>query len=161
MTEYFGNGQFHHRSMKQGVHQTGVNKDNLIQIDIHDKHNNVHTTRLTIVTLNVRSLKSKDQIVLDAMIKYQIDVLVLTETWLKENDDDQAWVAGSGLNKEPYLMLSVPRPNGSGGGIAIICKSSLEPRTIHQGCHLSFEHATGTLSNKKKPFMSREYTIHH
>ena len=83
------------------------------------------------------------------MIKYQVDVLVLTETWPPDDDNDNSWVGSTELNREPYLMQSSPRLNGTGGGIALVCKSSLKPKIIHQANLRSFEHATWSLINGK------------
>ena len=69
-------------------------------------------------TLNVKPLKNKEQMFLDAIIKYQIDVLVLTETWLPDSDDDKVYVDGFDL----YLLPSAPRLDGLGGGITLVCR---------------------------------------
>ena len=107
-----------HKSTKQDFHQNGVNKNILVQIEVLDRNNNVNTTRLTVATLNVKPLMNKEQMFLDAIIKYQIDVLVLTETWLPDSDDDKVYVDGFDL----YLLPSAPRLDGLGGGITLVCR---------------------------------------
>ena len=59
------------------------------------------------------------------LVEEDIDLCVLTETWLNRNDIP--WIDGSDLNNDGYTMDNSLRNNGKrGGGLAIIYKDSLE-----------------------------------
>ena len=70
----------------------------------------------------MRSIKLKDDIILEALNEYKIDLLVTTETWLKDTKDDQQWLLGSELNRNKFQTLPINRKTGRGGGIALTIK---------------------------------------
>ena len=50
-----------------------------------------HEKKFQFATVNTRSLKSREDIILEALNDYQIDLLVTTETWLRDTENDQQW----------------------------------------------------------------------
>ena len=56
---------------------------------------------------DMRSLKNKDQALLDYILEDQIDVFLVTETWLKQKDD--IWKQCSCLNQNGKIMNCVDR----------------------------------------------------
>ena len=48
----------------------------------------------------------------------QVDLAILTETWLCE--EDEVWVNASECNKNGYKLETVNRKNRRGGGIGLI-----------------------------------------
>ena len=50
-----------------------------------------------------------EQLVLNEIIKGNIDVLVITETWLSDTQDDAHWIQASDLNKEPLTCQTYSR----------------------------------------------------
>ena len=72
--------------------------------------------------LNARSVCNKAALIQTFLIDHDIDVLVITETWLTEGDD----VTPRQLLPDPkgYSFISVPR-NGRGGGLGIVAKSHI------------------------------------
>ena len=74
--------------IKSEPKQLGVNHNNLIHIRPTNTESQFYTSNLNIATVNVRPLKNCEQQVLNEIIKGNIDVLVITETWLSDTQDD-------------------------------------------------------------------------
>ena len=55
----------------------------------------------------MRSLRNKDQAVLDYILEHQIDVFLVTETWLKQ--EDEIWKQCNCLNQDWKIMNCVDR----------------------------------------------------
>ena len=66
-----------------------------------------HSENLKICTINIQSIKSKEQPLLDYIYESDIDICILTESWLNDNDRDYAWLETTDLNKVPF-KLSLP-----------------------------------------------------
>ena len=71
---------------------------------------------------NARSLRNKAQRTCDYILEHDIDIFVITETWLKE--DDQVIIGE--CTPPGYTFLSSHRKTGSGGGISVISKCELK-----------------------------------
>ena len=69
-----------------------------------------------ISTLNVRSVESKDQAIIEELNNKNVDIAVLTETWLKDNTEYQAWLNQSVFNQGSYDTLTHSRPSDKKGG---------------------------------------------
>ena len=65
--------------------------------------------------------------------------MVVTETWLM--DDDKVWIDSTELLRPSYRMLTANRKGKRGGGIALICKSTLKTKHIRVGTKRSFEYS--------------------
>ena len=80
--------------------------------------------KLLLTTWNARSICNKATEICAYTIDNDIDILALTETWLKPNANEQFVI--NECTPNGYLMSHTPRVTSSGGGIAIIYKSSLK-----------------------------------
>ena len=69
-----------------------------------------------------------------------IDIAVITETWLKE-DMDKAWVLTSELNRNGFHLDTSNQIGKRGEGLAIISRSYLKTRKIMEGNQEMFQHA--------------------
>ena len=48
-----------------------------------------------------------------------IDILAITETWLTDSQEDQAWVQTSGLQDEGHSFHTQNRQGRKGGGLGL------------------------------------------
>ena len=88
--------------------------------------------------MNIRSVNNKSESIAEQIIDEDIDICVLTETWLRPGDKDQ--ISRGNLTPEGYKLFDVPRPSKRGGGVAIVCKSNLKPTKQPTEVYEMFEH---------------------
>ena len=119
------------RRKKRGT-RAGVVKDaelsmSLIPVATHAFHDIKISGNLRIATVNARSLKPKQHFLLDLLIEYKIDILIVTETWINNSDNDKTWSECSVLNTGNGFKLNhgVIRSHKRGGGISIIHRNWL------------------------------------
>ena len=97
------------------------------------------TKLVKIATGNVQSLKNKEQPLLYQLIDQDIDIMIVTETWLTK--DDTIWLEACDLNKDTYRIQSAHCQNGRGGGLALIHRSISDAK-LARGQTRSFGYAT-------------------
>ena len=85
--------------------QQGPNFNNLVHIKPQLIRKASSTKLIKIATGNVQSLKNKEQLLLHQLIEQDIDIMVVTETWLTE--DDTVWLDACDFNKDTYSIQSV------------------------------------------------------
>ena len=98
-----------------------VNMNNLIQINC----NNVlveESKTLKALYLNARSCNNKASEINELIIEKNADIIFISETWLKNNDT----ITISNLVPRGFSIINKNRQSRSGGGVAIIYRSSLE-----------------------------------
>ena len=89
---------------------------------------------LKIATLNARSVKNKDQFLFQELTDNNIDIGLITETWLKDTQEDEAWVNQSALQQNSYNTWLHNRPNDQhGGGLALIHKKHIPIKELRKG----------------------------
>ena len=86
-------------STRHEYRSRGVNTQNLITVKTIDFGGKVTTPYLTIATLNARSVKNKDQLLFQELTDNNIDIGLIIETWLKDTQEDEAWVKQSALQQ--------------------------------------------------------------
>ena len=92
------------RMMEQPCITSNHNPDNLLNITITNKIRNKTDFTIRLTTLNAQSVKNKDEMTVDVFIKAKIDIGLLTETWLKDTPEDQAWVNQSDLTQSTFKI---------------------------------------------------------
>ena len=108
--------------------QQGINVRNLRQIQTYNqKHEHVNHER--IVTVNIRSIKDKEDLLRNAINDLKIDMMIVTKTWLHNTHEDTMWVQGNELNKNGLQIYRCNWQNRKGGGIALITSSSFKVNT--------------------------------
>ena len=50
------------------------------------------SNNVRIATLNGKSVKNKDHLIVQQLLETDTDIAVITETWLKDTDVDEAWL---------------------------------------------------------------------
>ena len=97
-----------------------VNNANLICVNNKKKKGNY--TPLHVATLNARSVRNKAHFLSDYILEHDIDILVITETWLY-NKGDEATL--NQLIPTGYGYEFNNRQQRGGGGVMVIFKHSL------------------------------------
>ena len=97
-----------------------VNSANLICVNNKKKKGNY--TPLHVATLNARSVRNKAHFLSDYILEHDIDILVITETWLY-NKGDEATL--NQLIPTGYGYEFNNRQQRGGGGVMVIFKHSL------------------------------------
>ena len=72
------------------------------------------------------------------MLENQLDILIITETWLMDNESDELFWSTTNFSTNNFNCFKVSRKNRRGGGVLIIAKPSLE-------CQLITKNITNTL----------------
>ena len=93
----------------------GVNLNNLISVTTLDCSPKATSRCVQLCLLNVRSIKNKTMAVKDFVVDQDIDVLALTETWLRPGNIDDIEIGI--LCPTGYRFLHVPRGHSRGGGV--------------------------------------------
>ena len=98
--------------------------------------------KLKLSTVNIQSIKSKDDYLFEYLLESKTDLCVMTKTWLSdENEEDGAWVSCTHLNKAPFKINTSNRKNHTGGGLALIDKAVLSSNLLKEGSTRSFQFA--------------------
>ena len=122
-----GGKRLKHHTHRLGLIPEGVNSSNLIHIKM-DTRQNMRDLKLnlTLSLLNAQLIKNKELALYGQLIHHDVDLCILTETWLSENDSDTTCLQCTVLNKVPYQMLASSRTGRKGGGVVLIVKSHLK-----------------------------------
>ncbi|CAG2255723.1 unnamed protein product [Mytilus edulis] len=93
--------------------------------------------RISLISLNARSVKNKSTSICDLMLSNDADILALTETWLGTSIDKQVI---SEITPNEYSIHQISRKGKTGGGVAVIHKSNIEiKRSKHAQTFTHFE----------------------
>ena len=93
------------------------------------------SSNLTFCLLNTRSVRKKSASFCDHVQDCKADIFAITETWLTQND---AAVCKE-ITPNGYRLFYCPRTDRRGGGIALLCRESLNVRRLSTGEKTSFE----------------------
>ena len=67
------------------------------------------------ILLNAQSIKNKELVLYGQLIHHNVDLCILTETWLSKNVSYMTWLHCTVLNKDLYQMLTSNRTGRKGG----------------------------------------------
>ena len=93
-------------------------------------------------TVNTRSIKKKVNMVEEQMTVNNLDFLFITETWLKDDENDKIWLKATELANTPFQIHSLERTKGKGGGILLVSRCCNSTKLIKKASKPSFEGAT-------------------
>ena len=126
--------------------------DNLINITITNEIWNKAATTIRLATLNAQLVKNKDEMIVDEFIKTKKDIGLLTETWLKDTLEDQAWVNQSDLTQSNFkLQQHNWQGDRSGGGIVLLYHKNIEATLVESGHMSTAEYALWKTILQNKP----------
>ena len=100
--------------------------------------------KATLALMNARSLVNKPEEVYDYIVENDLDVLAITETWLKDGNNN--CVECTAAHPDGYTLLHKPRLDRRGGGVGIIFRDTI---TVKTECPF-----------KAQSFESSEYKLH-
>ena len=67
----------------------------------------------------------------------KIDILAITETWLKSDDD--CYFTIRDICPQDYVFNHIPRTTGTGGGVGLLFKKNLKIKKLQTRIFRSFE----------------------
>ena len=121
--------------------QGSNNQNNLTIIEPLHSHN--IQNRLKAALVNIQSLKAKSNGLVTYLSDTKLDLCILTETWLREEDD--SWASHLDLNIANYRMSISNRINRRGGGLALMHKTALPTKILGEGQMWSFQVAVWSM----------------
>ena len=106
------------------IRQSGVNFSNLIYITTEDIPESVHQSQscIKVLCFNSRSCRQIATDIHDMTVDTNVDVLMLTETWLYSHSDE-VYIAA--VTSAGYDFRSFPRLGSRGGGIGFVTRTTL------------------------------------
>ena len=115
---------------------------NLRQVPTVNINNHETARTITVSTINARSLKHKENLISKEIYNTNSDITIITETWLRDTEEDNTWTLSSEFNNDSYQMSTKNRRNKRGGGIALVThwKYAITTRPVTTN-YSSFEHA--------------------
>ena len=78
--------------IKSPQNRKGINHSNLHKIKLTANQNREHIKTICTATINMHSVKNKDLLLSKQLHNLKIKMAVLTETWLKDTPEDNAWL---------------------------------------------------------------------
>ena len=85
---------------------------------------------IKIVTGNIQSLKNKEQTLLHELTELDIDVILVTETWLTK--DDIVWLDSCAFNKDTYGIELAYHQTCKGGVLALIHRPTSDVKLVER-----------------------------
>ena len=90
-----------------------VNTKNLKQVNLGT--NQTKTSNVRVGTVNTRSVKNKSDLIIETSKLENLDFLVISETWLK--DEDTHWIATSSLATDEYRLHTINSEESKEAGL--------------------------------------------
>ena len=91
---------------------------------------------------NVQSIKHKENLLRNYLVREKIGLFLAMETWLKYDTENQIQIEGSALNTDGYRISVANRETRPrGGGLALIHKDTLDCNLLEKGYAHIFKHA--------------------
>ena len=88
-----------------------MNINNLTQIKIRREEIRHGNDKPIMISLfNAQSIWNKEDMILDHLLHYKVDLSIIMETWMTEdNDSDKIWLQSMDINKTQYCFSSCAR----------------------------------------------------
>ena len=108
-----------------------------VEADGNSTHTKLMRSNLNFCLWNAQSVNNKLEVVQDYCNEHNLDIMLLTECWLK--DDDIAAI-GQLENRGEYKLWTKPRSHRVGGGVGCLYKSSMKMKKLDTPRTITFEH---------------------
>ena len=109
-----------------------INTKNLVHIQLGTEQN--LSSNVRVGTVNARSVKNKSDIIVETSKLENLDFLVISETWLGE--EDKHWIATSSLDTGGYRIQIINRQGKQGEGVALLHKDRYQVTRDHNAPQL-------------------------
>ena len=95
---------------------------------------------LKVQYINARSIRNKTEIIFIEIIDKEIDIFVITESWLTNDESDI--VSLQSIIPSGCKFMHLPKPNrtGRGGGVAVVHLDTFRKEEQHAVTYSTFEH---------------------
>ena len=122
--------------------QNGANKKNLVNVEItKNRPKALKTSNTRLALVNARSIKNKDLMLHHHLIEKDIDICLVTETWLGQTDIDKIWYESTVLNRNQFQLFPSNSQGWWGGGIALVTKTNITTKLLDEGQLKTFQFA--------------------
>ena len=93
-------------------HNTPIT-DNLVTISCNDwgVNSDMNSDNMLIVLVNAQFLRSKDLLLHEYIKEDNIDICIVTDTWIQNREEDKAWYEISALNNDNLMPHIIYREN--------------------------------------------------
>ena len=108
---------------------------NLVHVDLHNEAT-TPKTNISVAVINARSVRNKTTTITECITDHNIDILAITETWLKKNSDKPIIAA---MTPSGYSFVNAPRASGRGGGVGVIHRDELSCKQLPPSNNVTFE----------------------
>ena len=82
---------------------------NLRQVPTIDISNHEIVPTIRVSTVNARSLEHEENLISEEIHNTNSDITIITETWLKDTEEDNIWTLSSEFNNESYQISTKNR----------------------------------------------------
>ena len=110
--------------------------NNLVQVKRQPQNLSTEKT-LIFCLLNARSINNKSLQIKDSVVDRHIDILAVTETWLKA--DECCDYITCDVTPTGYTFVHSPRLNGIVGGVGMLYRTNLKVQQLKSDSYKSFE----------------------
>ena len=118
------------------------NLENLIDIQKDPELPDLSCRNIKIGNVNARSVRGKSELIFELLFKEDLDLLLVTESWLKNKDRDNIWLESQEFSKGSYTSVNVPRRGQKrGGGMLLISKRTIKCKLLEIVKHDLYEGA--------------------
>ena len=101
--------------------------------------------------LNARSIKNKDLLVKELITEHNLEIVLITETWLRQEDD--IWKKSKCLTSEKWEIHCVNRKTGhKGGRLVLLHNENINVQLDYTREMQTFEYALWLIKSRKKSF---------
>ena len=116
--------------LNRKIPQTEVNTRNLVQVKLSRETCRNKSNNIRLATINVRSIKNKVEQIFETSSLENTDFTILKEIWLKDTDEDRAWIATSRLDNNEYQLQTIKRSTRQGKRAALLHKGEYQTTRI-------------------------------
>ena len=109
----------------QQLRQKGINRSNLQNIQISEVTIPKPNMQCRIAMVNVQPIRNKDNLLTQEIATNNINITLITETWLNDTPQDTAWLHQSDLLQAGHAISTHNRPT-RGVGLALLYKQDMK-----------------------------------